>query len=286
MKEIASDVFIESSYAGVTLGAVRMRDGLLFIDAPLYARDAQSWRSSMVKPGSSSDRLLVLLDEHPDRSGGAKAMKCTTIAHERASQSLSARPSTSKPAGSRSGSLWEIMDDLGTLHGIQPEITFTHSMAINWSDEPVVLEHHAGPSRGSTWVFIVSQKVVFIGDSVLSGQPPFLASADLESWQETLNLLRSARYRDFIIISSRSQMVTQEDIKAQLTFLKHVQSGLERMAQHNAGSAAMETLVSDLMKGFSPKNRKEEEMYRSRLAWGLLQCFNNHYHPGIVTADR
>ena len=286
MKEIADDIFIESSYAGVTLGAVCMRDGLIFIDAPLYAKDAQSWRASLVKPVGSSDRLLVLLDEHLDRSAGAKAMKCTTITHERAAQSLSTRPSSSKPAGSKSGSLWELLDDLGTLHSIQPEITFTHSMAINWSDEPIVLEQHTGPSKGSTWASIPAQKVVFIGDTVLTGQPPFLASADLEGWQETLSHLRSARYRDYIIISSRSQVITQEDVKAQSTLLKHVQRGLERMVQHNAGSAEMESLVSDLMKWFTPKNRKEEEMYKSRLSWGLLQCYNNNYHPGSVSADR
>ena len=286
MKEIIADIYIESSYAGVTLGAVRMPDGLLFIDAPLYAKDAQSWRSSLVKPGSSSDRLLVLLDEHLDRTAGARAMKCTTITHERAAQSLSTRPSSSKPAGSRSGSIWEFLDDLGTLHGIQPEITFTHSMAINWGDEPIMLEHHAGPSRGSTWVAIPSQKVVFIGDTVLTNQPPFLATADLGSWQESLTLLRTAKYRDYIIISGRSQVVTQEDVKTQSTFLKHVQSGLERLLQHNASSAALESLVTELMKNFSPKTRKEEEMYQSRLTWGLLQCFNNHYHPGSASAER
>jgi len=278
MKEIAADIYVESSYAGVLLGAVRMSEGLLFIDAPLYAKDAQSWRSSLVKSGSSTDRLLVLLDEHPDRTAGAKSMKSTTITHERAAQSLSTRPTSSKPAGSRTGAIWEYLDDLGSLHGILPEITFTHSMSINWGDDPLLLEYHPGPSKGSTWVAIPSRKVVFVGDSILVNQPPFLAFADLAGWQESLSLLRTARYRDYIIIGGRNQLVTQEDAKNQSAYLKRVQSGLERLAQHGATTAGLETLAADLIKGFSPKTRKDDEMYRSRLAWGLLQCYNAHFH--------
>ena len=33
------------------------------------------------------------------------------------------------------------------------------------------------------------EKVIFIGDTVVKGQPPYLASADLPAWLETLNTL-------------------------------------------------------------------------------------------------
>jgi glyoxylase-like metal-dependent hydrolase (beta-lactamase superfamily II) len=286
MKEIAKDIFFENSFPGVILGAVRLEQGLILIDAPLYSRDAQSWRSSLTKTGSSSERFLVLLDEHLDRSIGAKAMKCITIAHERTAQVLGSRPISAKPISAKTGALWETLDDLGTIHGSQPEITFTHSMNINWGDEPVVLEYRAGPSRGATWAVLPVAKVVFIGDCVISNQPPFLAAAYLDAWLESLALLRSAKYHDYILINGRNGMITQEEVKAQIALLKRIHNGLDKLARHKAEPGTTEIFALELLKDFSARNRKEEDVFKARLFWGLQQLYSNHYYPASQAEDR
>ena len=279
MKEISTNVFIESSFPGVTLGAARLPNGLLFIDAPIYAKDAQAWRSSVTRPASISDRLLVLLDEHLDRTIGAKGMKCTTIAHEKTALNIGNRLSSSKPVGVKTGAIWENCDNLGSIHWLSPEITFTHSMFLNWDDEPIALEHHSGPSKGATWVILPTQKVVFIGDAVTPNQPPFLATADIEAWLETINQLRAAKFHDHLLINGREGMTTQEEVKVQAAFLRRVQSGLEKLAQHNANPQETEHLAEEFVKEFNTRNTKEKDMYKSRLAWGLLQQYLIHYHP-------
>jgi glyoxylase-like metal-dependent hydrolase (beta-lactamase superfamily II) len=286
MKEIAKDVFIENSFPGTILGAVRLEQGLVLIDAPLYSRDAQPWRASLSKPGSGSERLLILLDEHLDRCIGAKAMKCVTVAHERTAQVLSSRPASAKPISAKTGALWETLDDLGTIHGSQPEITFTHSMNINWGEEPVVLEYHAGPSRGAIWVILPGAKVIFVGDCILSKQPPFLASANLDAWLEGLALLRSAKYRDFIFISGRSGMVTHEEAKTQTAFLKRIQGGLDKLAHQKAEPGATENFALELTRDFSGRTHKEEDMYKTRLQWGLQQLYSNRFYPASQAEDR
>ena len=47
MKEIARDVFIENSYAGVVLGVVRTAHGLIMIDAPFRLEDIKAWKTWM-----------------------------------------------------------------------------------------------------------------------------------------------------------------------------------------------------------------------------------------------
>jgi glyoxylase-like metal-dependent hydrolase (beta-lactamase superfamily II) len=286
MKAIAENVFVEDSFAGVVLGAIRLEQGMLFIDAPLLPRDAQVWRSSLTKSGSGSERLLILLDEHLDRSIGAKAMKCTVVAHERSAQVLGSRPASAKPIPTKTGSLWENADELGSIHAILPEITFTHSMQIHWGSESVVLEYHPGPSRGATWIVLPDQKIAFVGDCVLNRQPPFLASSDLNAWTETLSVLHSTKYRDYILISSRGGIINQEEVREQATFLKHVQGQLEKLAQNKSDPSIVETLIPELMKGFNPRNQKEDDFFRSRLLWGLQQLYSNHYHPSAKTVTR
>lgn len=277
MKSISENVFIEDSFSGVCLGAIRLEEGMVFIDSPLQGKDAQVWRSSLTKTGSGTDRLLVLLDEHLDRCSGAKAMKCSLITHERTAQVLGSRPVSGKPIPAKTGALWETVEDLGNIHSILPEITYTNSMQIHWGQETVTLEYHPGPARGATWVLLPTQKICFVGDCVLGKQPPFLASADLPTWLENLALLKSAKFRDYILISSRGGVITQEEVKQQTSFLKHVQTSLEKIAQTKADPALTGNLVPDLMKEFTPRNRKEEDLFMNRLAWGVQQLYTNHF---------
>jgi glyoxylase-like metal-dependent hydrolase (beta-lactamase superfamily II) len=284
MKSITDNVIFEDSFAGVGLGAIRLEQGIIFIDSPITARDAQVWRNSLAKSGSGTDRLLILLDEHLDRSIGAKAMKCTLLAHERTAQVLGGRPASSKPVYTKTGALWESVEELGSLHAILPEITFTHSMQIHWGEDAVALEYHPGPARGSIWAIIPSLKIAFIGDCVITKQPPFLASADLTTWLESLALLRSAKYREYILISSRSGVVNQEDVKQQSVFLKHIQSQMEKLGHNKGDSSTLDGAVMELMKEFNPRNRKEEELFKTRLSWGYQQLYSSHYHPSNKTS--
>ena len=43
MREIAENVFIETEYDGVNVGAVRTRRGIIAIDVPSYPRQARDW---------------------------------------------------------------------------------------------------------------------------------------------------------------------------------------------------------------------------------------------------
>jgi len=286
MKSITENVLIEDSFAGVVVGALRFEQGIIFIDSPLMPRDAQTWRNSLIKSGGGTDRQLVLLDEHPDRCMGAKSLKCNLIAHERTALALAGRPISAKPVLARTGSIWETLTDLGNLHTSLPEITFTNSMQVHWGQEEIILEYHPGPARGAIWVLLPSMKIVFVGDCVLSQQPPFLASADLSAWLDSLATLRSAKYRDYILISSRSGIVNQEDVKQQSTFIKHIQSQMEKLAQNKAEPFSIEGLIPEMVKEFNPRNQKEEEFFKARLSWGLQQLYSNHYYPSAKSSNR
>ena len=47
MHQIAPGIYIEDTFAGVTLGALIQPHGTVMVDAPLRAEDARSWRSSL-----------------------------------------------------------------------------------------------------------------------------------------------------------------------------------------------------------------------------------------------
>jgi len=96
MQQIDRGIFYEDAYPGVTLGAVILPQGTVLIDAPLRMEDARAWLNLLYQQGSKTNRVLVNLDAHPDRSLGARSMECTIIAHQKTAQVFRGRPSIFK----------------------------------------------------------------------------------------------------------------------------------------------------------------------------------------------
>lgn len=277
MQEIEKDIYIETSYPGVTLGALVLPQGTLLIDAPLRQEDARSWRAALVNLGSGTARMLVNLDTHPDRTLGARVLEATIIAHQKTGQVFRNRPSVFKGQNVESGSEWETYNEaVGTRWAI-PDITFNSQMTLHWGPPDVICEYHPGPSVGAIWVIIPDSKVMFVGDSVLHNQPPFLTNGDIPAWLESLDELRKG-YQDFTLVSGRGGTVPVEAIRTQQQVLKGILKGLERLAKRKAPADATESLVPGILSGMEVSSQCEDQ-YTQRLRHGLIQYYARCYRP-------
>jgi len=278
MQAIADNVYLEDQYLGVTVGVINLPRGLVLVDAPPSPEDGRAWRAALLNLGSGADRLLVSLDAHPDRTLGARAMDCTVVAQEKAVQIFRNRPTTFKAQGDETGADWENIPGLGNVRWAPPEISFSHEMTIHWGDAPVLIEHHPGPNTGASWVILPEAKVVFVGDTVIRNQPPFLASADLPVWIDAVKLLLSPAYRGWLVVGGRGGLAAGEVIRAQLEFLQHASNKLEKLAAKKASPEAMENLIAPLLARFKiPSHRLRQ--YTQRLRYGLHHYYLRHYRP-------
>ncbi len=277
MREIQPGIFIETTYPGVTLGAIILPQGTILIDAPMRAEDTRSWRSALINQGGSSNRVLVNLDAHADRTLGSRAMECTIIAHQKTAQVFRSRPSVFKGQNPESGAEWETYNDAVGMRWASPDITFNQRICLHWGPPDILLEHHPGPSSGAIWAVIPEGKVIFVGDTVLHNQPPFLANADIPAWLEALDVLKTS-FRDYLIISGRGGAVPIEAIRNQYLTLKNVLKGMEKFAKHNNSSDITESLIPDILSGLSFSQHLEEQ-YAQRLRHGLSQYYMRRYRP-------
>jgi glyoxylase-like metal-dependent hydrolase (beta-lactamase superfamily II) len=276
MQSISPDIYVEDQFLGATLGIINMPHGLIQIDAPPSPEDGRTWRAVLLNLGGGSERLLVNLDAHPDRTLGARAMDCTIVAQEKTAHVFRTRPTTFKAQGEETGSDWESIPGLGNIRWVPPEITFSHQMTIHWGDNPVVLEHHPGPTSGATWVILPEAKVVFVGDAVLKNQPPFLAGADLPVWLDTLKLLLSPAYRNWLVVSGRGGVVAAEVIRSQREFLDQLLNKIEKMANKKSPPETVENLVPGLLHSFKIPSSQLQK-YTRRLRYGLHHYYSRHY---------
>lgn len=278
MQEIADHVYIEEQYPGVILGAVSLPHGLVQIDAPPSPEDGRSWRASLLNLNTATERVLVNLDAHPDRTLGVRSMECTVIAHEKTVQAFRNRPNTFKAQGDETGADWESVAGIGSVRWSLPEISFTSRMVIEWNEESIILEHHAGPTPGASWVIVPGSKVIFVGDLVLKNQPPFIAFSNLPEWIESLNLL-IAKYPDYTVVSGRSGVVSAEVVQAQRELLIHINERLEALGSKRAGAEALEPLAQELQTVIkAPADRQKQ--FARRLIYGLRHYYMRRYHPG------
>ncbi len=277
MDAIAKNVYIEDRYLGVTLGVITQPRGLVQIDAPPSPEDGRAWRASLMGMGNGPERVLINLDPHPDRTLVVRAMDSTVIAHEMTAQAFRNRPNTFKAQGDETGSNWEAIPGLGSVRWAPPEISFMEQMVLHWGDSPIVLESRPGPSAGAIWVTLPDEKVMFVGDAVTKGQPPFLAHADLPEWIETLKILQGPEYKGFIVVSGRGGIVTPQTIRHQADVLKRIHDRVEKLGKKKSSAPAIDKVADSILKDFRAPAARQKQ-YAHRLRYGLLHYYTRHYH--------
>jgi len=269
MEMIAPNVYLETSFPGVTVGAFVLPQGLIYVDAPLLPEHVQSWRASLIGLSSGNERVLLLLDAHADRALNARLMECAILTHEKAAHQLRSRPPTSRSSGEETGSAWEIHGGGSTVRWSPPELSFSENLFLHWDAVPVIAESRPGPNPGAIWVRWERERVLFVGDAVCKDQPPFLAAADIPQWLAQLQLLLQPEYADYLIVSGRGGLVPLQVIRAQMSFLEATQEHLQKVP-FNASDEVFETLARELLERF---RFPQEPQYFFRLRHGL-----KHYH--------
>jgi glyoxylase-like metal-dependent hydrolase (beta-lactamase superfamily II) len=276
MDAIAENVYLEDRYLGVTLGVITQPRGLIQVDAPPSPEDGRAWRASLMGMGNGPERVLVNLDSHPDRTLGVRAMDCTVIAHEKTAQAFRNRPTTFKAQGDETGANWEAIAGLGSVRWAPPEISFVERMVIHWSETPILLESRPGPSSGAIWVQLPAEKVVFVGDAVMKGQPPFLANADLPQWIETLKILLEPEYKGYTIVSGRGGVVNQQVVRSQIDILKRIHDKIDKAGKKKPAVPPTDKLAEQILKDFKAPAARQRQ-YLHRLKHGLHHYYVRHY---------
>jgi glyoxylase-like metal-dependent hydrolase (beta-lactamase superfamily II) len=280
MQQIENGIVYEDAYLGVTLGALIFSQGTILIDAPIRPEDTRAWRAAVMTQRGGSNRLLVSLDSHPDRTLGTRTLECTIVAHQKAAQVFRNRPTIFKGQSVETGAAWETYSDAIGMRWASPDITFTERMSLHWGAPEIVLEHHPGPTPGSIWVILASAKTVFVGDTVVTNQPPFLAQAELGAWLESLDLLTKT-YSDFTIVSGRGGLAKIDEVRSLRKMLKEILHKMEHLGAKNAAPEVTQEMVGPLLAQYSFP-AKLRDLYATRLTYGLHQCFARRYRPTNV----
>ena len=278
MHPITEHTFYETDYPGVTLGAVIMPGGTLIIDSPLRAEDARTWKTTLLTRSRGSHRLLISLDAHTDRVIGTRYMDCAVLTHQEVLNTIKGYTAVFKGQPTGSSSEWEHYPEVSGTRWFLPGITYSKRMTLHWGEGDIIIEHHPGPDPGASWVIIPDEKVIFLGDTILVDQPPFLAMSNLPQWIAAISELRVPRYREYTFVSGRGGPVSIEFVREQHEHFRWLHRRLESLAARGAPVEDTEALIDPYLAkiDFDPALRAR---YAQRLRYGLERYYRRHYLP-------
>ncbi len=277
MREIATHVYLEDRYPGPVLGLAVLARGLLLIDTPPCPDSAQAWQHAIrAMNGGFPDRVLVLLDQHPDRSLGAAILSSTVVAHEDVPVWFQQHGNYLR-ATERRGDVWEACPTLGQPRWPHIHVTYNQKLTLYLGDIPAYVHHHPGPSAGTSWVEIPHVRVLFVGDTVVLREPPFLAEADLPRWLETLRLLEE-QYGHYLIVSGRDGLIeAARDIPLMRQRLQEWHEQLHEWGRARTPWSKIARQVEKWLALWQPASPRQAELFRYRLLHGVGTYYRRWY---------
>jgi glyoxylase-like metal-dependent hydrolase (beta-lactamase superfamily II) len=284
MKKLKGRIYFETSFTGPSVGAFLFSKDTVLVDAPLRPEDGRAWLSDLHKAGAKPRRLAINLDSHPDRTLGTQTLDAQVLAHRDVVRQIRRRASIFKALKQESGAEWEETPGLSGLRWALPRLTFSENMTLFFDEKELRLEHHPGSSPGACWLISPADKVVFVGDTLVVKEPPFLAQADIRAWLEQLDLLSSKEFRGYTIMAGRGGKAAATDLIALRRFLKDIEERLKPLAKKKSSQAEIDKLAAKLAAKFKG-SAKRQALYNQRLRYGLQSYFNKRYHPSNKTSN-
>ncbi|MCL6581153.1 MAG: MBL fold metallo-hydrolase [Firmicutes bacterium] len=178
IRAVSPSVFAGSDAAGrVNAGFVRTARGALVVDSLVTREDGRALAAA-AEEAAGPVLAVVLTHEHLDHTVGTTDFpQCGVLASE-------------GTAGAMAAEFARYAEELGRL-GVavrEPTLVFEGRLRLRWDPE-VVVEELGGHAAGSTVVWVPSEGVLFTGDLVFRGRPPWVGSWDPDLWLASLRRL-------------------------------------------------------------------------------------------------
>ncbi len=277
MQKLAKEIFIETKFPGVTVGAIIGPNGIICIDTPTRPSEARAWRQQLEQVTGKPVQFIISLDHHRDRSLGNSWFEAPVIAHDLTFDRLRLLPDLFKNSPAEAGADSELVEGLHGLRVILPQITLTSQLNLIAGAHEIHVTHRPGVTPGALWVELPAEGIVFVGDCVAHKVPPFLHEADLAVWLETLADLRKAKWVK-TIVPGRGPVLTREGLKPMEDILRLVQRKLEALARAQKPRSELEALSRNLLAKYTlPAELRTH--YLRRLRSGLEHLYDRLLQP-------
>jgi glyoxylase-like metal-dependent hydrolase (beta-lactamase superfamily II) len=250
MHKLAGNIYVETAFSGVTVGAIVTKAGIVVVDTPTRPTDARAWREKLHALSPKPVLYVINTDQHRDRVLGNQWFDAPVIAHEWAGERMRLYPELIKSTGFDVAVDYELMRELAGVRVQPPQITFSEEISLMKGEREIIVRHMPAQSRGAAWVLVPDAGVVFTGDSVVLDVHPRFADADLDKWMLSLEELSKAKYPAKTIVPGRGKPTDKDGVKFTHDYLKSARKRLDTLTKAGRTRADAATVAAELLKQF------------------------------------
>jgi glyoxylase-like metal-dependent hydrolase (beta-lactamase superfamily II) len=262
MHRLPGNVYVETGYAGVTVGAVVTRSGIVVVDTPTRPAEARQWREKLTALSPKPILYVINTDQHRDRVLGNQWFDAPVIAHEWAGERMRLYPEVIKSSGVDTTSDYDLMRELAGVRVIPPQITFSDELTLLKGEREIIVRHQPAQSPGASWVLLPEAGVVFTGDSVVTDTLPQVAEANFDAWLASLTELRRAKYPARVVVPGRGKPTDKDGVKYTQDYLKAARRRLEALLKPNRSRLEAAATAAELIKQFSVHDSQRDAVAR------------------------
>lgn len=274
MQEIAENVYVETSYRRVAVGAALTGEGWVLIDVPTFPAEAHDWRQALHHVENQPVRYVLSTDAHHDRTLSNGVMEADIIMQEAAARAVLALESSyMAEAANKLADDGNMLARIASLPLARPHASFDRSLTLYCGGHTFELIAQPSASPGSVWIILRRAKVLFVGDSVVTTGHPYLSGPTSKAWLEALNTLRRDRYADWTVVSGREGVVDPADTEPLSEYLRVARRRVSSLLRTGEPRAEVARFVDELMAAF-PVAPGAEEAVRERVRAGLEAIYD------------
>jgi glyoxylase-like metal-dependent hydrolase (beta-lactamase superfamily II) len=274
MRQIAPNVYIETSYPQITIGAVLTGSGWIVIDTPAMPSDAQTFLAELSTISSKPTAYVVNTDYHRDRILGNAWFDAPVVAHTvTALRILELKDTFISTAADEMSTNDRELVEIASLSLIPPQISFTDSLSLTTEDREISLIHRIGSSAGTSWVILIPERIIFAGDSVAAHRHPVILEGESKGWLAALSELRRGRYKDWTIIPGRGEPITTGNTEPLSEYLRIARRRISSLHRAGLPRSEINTLVPDFLEMF-PYDPKSRDDVQRRVKSGLEAIYD------------
>jgi len=191
LNKLADNVYIETHYFAPNVGCIVTNEGAVLVDSPFLPKDLYHWKDAVNKiAGSSGCRYIINTHSHFDHVINSSVLSPHIISSEACLKGFAHyRDKTNlyndiKMFFPKEFEQYE--EEFSKTEIKFPEITFSEKLIVHLGNIDIQLICCGGHTRGSTLVYVPSQKVLFCGDDIENNHHPAMGAAHFATWVKIL----------------------------------------------------------------------------------------------------
>ncbi len=270
MEQLADKVHVETRYAGVNVGAVITKKGIICIDIPSYPRDARDWVTQLHLLDPRPIRYIILTNTHGDRLLNMRWFNAPLIAHQAAADKLNSYDKR-YPQPLLDSLIARNLDAGRELNNTPVEraaISFSNDLSLYYHHKEIKLRYLPGPETGSICVHLPDAGILFAGDLLAVDTYPMLAQADTAAWLESLERLRQPEYNATVVVPGRGPLTDSAGLDTMAHLIRQVRQRVFDLCQQNRPRSELATCAVEILSNF-PLGRLPREWVQSQIRAGL-----------------